>query len=69
MNRRGQKPAPAVASERLSVRIPEAVEMTGICRTKLYQLIKSGDLKIIKVGATTVISVESLRRFIEANER
>ncbi len=43
--------------------------MTGICRTKLYQLIKSGDLKIIKVGATTVISVESLRRFIEANER
>jgi predicted DNA-binding transcriptional regulator AlpA len=59
----------AALSERLSVRIPLAVELTGISRTKLYELIKTGQVQIVKVGAATVIPVESLRQFIDKNRR
>jgi excisionase family DNA binding protein len=61
----GQTPA---LSERLSVRIPVAVELTGISRTKLYELIKTGQLRIVKVGAATLIPMESLRQFIDSNK-
>jgi excisionase family DNA binding protein len=56
-------------SERLSVRIPVAVELTGISRTKLYELIKTGQVRIIKVGAATLIPMESLRQFLDSNAR
>lgn len=64
----GEGQAPAL-SERLSVRIPVAVELTGISRTKLYELIRTGQVAIVKVGAATVIPMESLRQFIDANKR
>jgi hypothetical protein len=56
-------------SERLSVRVPIAVELTGISRTKLYELIKTGQVQIVKVGAATMIPVDSLRQFIDSNKR
>ena len=56
-------------SERLSVRVPVAVELTGISRTKLYKLIKTGKVQMIKIGTATVIPIESLRQFIDANKR
>jgi predicted DNA-binding transcriptional regulator AlpA len=56
-------------SERLSVRIPVAVELTGISRTKLYELIKTGQVPIIKIGKATVIPIDSLRQFIDSNKR
>ena len=49
----------------VSVRIPEAVRFTGLSRSRLYELIKSGDIEIIKVGASTLVLVESLRAFVE----
>ena len=63
----GEGQAPAL-SERLSVRIPVAVELTGISRTKLYELIRTGQVAIVKIGAATVIPMESLRQFIDANK-
>ena len=48
----------------ITVRIPKAVAMLGIGRSKLYQFIQSGEIEIIKVGRTTLIPVESLRRFV-----
>ncbi|PZQ94730.1 MAG: hypothetical protein DI533_21525 [Cereibacter sphaeroides] len=39
--------------------------MTGISRSRLYELIKSGELEIAKDGATTLILVSSLRAAIE----
>ena len=55
--------------ERLSVRIPTAIQMTGIGRSKLYELIASGDIETAKVGASTLIIVASLKRLIEARRR
>ena len=68
---------PAVAStqqlslplERISVRIPAAIQKTGIGRSKLYELIASGDIETAKVGASTLIIVASLKRLIEARRR
>lgn len=58
-----QKPDVARA-EPISVRIPEAVRLTGLSRSRLYELMGSGDIEFAKVGSSTLILVESLRRFI-----
>ena len=50
--------------EPISVKIPEAVRLTGISRSRMYQLIRSGDIEYAKVGAASLILVESLRAFV-----
>ena len=50
--------------EPLAVRIPDAVRMTGIGRSKLYELIASGDLETIKVGRCTLVTVEALKALL-----
>ncbi|MFS0738687.1 helix-turn-helix domain-containing protein [Sphingomonas sp. 1P06PA] len=42
-----------------------AVQLTGIGRSKLYELIKSGDLKTVKIGTATLVTMASLRRLVE----
>ncbi len=51
--------------EPLTVRVPIAVQLTGIGRSKIYELIKAGKLDTVKVGASTLITVASLKRLIE----
>jgi excisionase family DNA binding protein len=55
--------------EPLTVRIPVAVQLTGIGRSKIYELIKAGKLDTVKVGASTLITVASLRRLVEKQKR
>jgi excisionase family DNA binding protein len=50
--------------EPLSVRISVAVQLTGICRSKIYELIASGHLETVKVGTSTLVLVSSLKRLI-----
>ena len=49
----------------ITVRIPEACRMTGIGRSKLYELIKTGDIPTIKVGSMTLVPVKGLEGFLE----
>ena len=63
---RGQLPTPI---EPISVRIPEATRLTGIGRSKLYELIASGDIETAKIGTCTLITVASLRQLIEKARR
>lgn len=64
------QPAPVCPQpEPLTVRIPAAVRMTGIGRSKLYELIQSGDIDIVKIGASTLIPVDSLRKLIDRHRR
>jgi excisionase family DNA binding protein len=46
------------------VRVPEACRLTGIRRSKLYELIKAGDIHTVKVGTITLIPVETLAEFL-----
>ena len=55
--------------EPISVRIPEAVRMTGLSRSRLYELMRSGDIEYAKVGSSTLVLVESLRRFVHCSRR
>lgn len=50
--------------EPISVRIPEAVRLTGLSRSRIYELMRSGDIQFVKVGSSTLIMVDSLRGFI-----
>lgn len=56
---------PRAVTEPISVRIAEAVRLTGIRRSKLYELIGAGDLEIVKIGRCTLIPMDSLRALIE----
>lgn len=49
------------AVEPLTVRISTAVQITGISRSRLYELIQSGDLETVKVGRSTLIPFRSLK--------
>lgn len=51
-------------AEPISVRIPEAVRLTGLSRSRIYELMRSGDIEFAKVGSSTLILVESLRSFV-----
>lgn len=56
-------------SEPISVRIPEAVRLTGLSRSRVYELMKSGDIEFVKVGNSTLILMESLRAFLDSRRR
>lgn len=51
--------------EPLAVRVPVAMQMIGVGRTTLYRLIASGDLRTVKLGRATLITMSSLRRLVE----
>jgi excisionase family DNA binding protein len=53
----------------LTVRVPEACRLTGIGRSKLYELIGAGEIETIKVGAITLVPVAGLARFLERRAR
>ena len=50
---------------KLSVTVPEAVEMTGIGRSSLYALFKEKKITPRKNGKRTLILVEDLKRYVE----
>lgn len=50
-----------VSIEPLTVRISMAVQLTGISRSRIYELIESGELDTVKVGRSTLIPFKSLR--------
>lgn len=61
--------APFTLQEPIAVRIPEAVRLTGLSRSRIYELMRDRELEFVKVGASTLILVESLRAFIETKRR
>ncbi len=57
------------APPRLLLRIPEAAETLGIGRTKIYELIATGELPTIRVGRAVRISVSTLQKWVETREQ
>jgi len=62
-------PVLSLPLEPLTVRFPVAVQLTGIGRSKLYELIAAGEDETVKVGASTLVTVSSLRRLIQKRKR
>lgn len=51
---------------KLSYTIAEACEALGIGRTTIYQLIKNGDLRPVKIGRRTLLAANELERLLES---
>ena len=51
----------------ITVRVREACRLSGIGRSKLYELIAAGEIEIIKVGTITLVPVISLTKFLQRN--
>lgn len=49
----------------LTVRVKEACRLTGIGRSKLYELIAADEICTIKVGTITLIPMASLQLFLQ----
>jgi excisionase family DNA binding protein len=60
--RPAQPDAPVL--EPLTVRIPVAVELTGISRSRLYLLIQAGELETVKLGRSTLIPYRALKALV-----
>jgi excisionase family DNA binding protein len=50
--------------EPLTVRVSRAVQLSGLSRSRIYELIQSGDLETHKVGKTTLIPYRSLKHLV-----
>ncbi len=53
--------------EPLTVRISTAVRITGLSRSRIYELLQSGDLEAVKVGRATLIKYGSLKALTAAD--
>lgn len=48
----------------ICVRVNDAARMIGVGRTKLYELIASGDVEAVKLGKSTRITTASLQELV-----
>jgi excisionase family DNA binding protein len=55
----------ALPTEPISVRVADAVKLTGIPRSTLYELIGAGAIETVKIGRSTFILYASLKRLFE----
>jgi excisionase family DNA binding protein len=51
--------------EPICVRINDAARMIGVGRTKLYELISSGELETVKIGKATRVTTASLHAMVK----
>lgn len=55
--------------EPLTVRISTAVRITGLSRSRIYELIQSGDIDTVKVGRATLVQYASLKALTASSDR
>lgn len=54
--------------EPICVRVNDAARMIGVGRTKLYELISSGELETVKIGKATRVTTASLHKLVERHQ-
>ncbi len=58
-----------VSSSRLLLSVPEVAKSLGLGRTKVYELIATEGLPVVRFGRAVRVSVESLQRWVEQREK
>lgn len=48
--------------ERIFCTVPDALDALSLGRTKFYELVSRGDIKITKVDSRTLVIVDSLKK-------
>ena len=49
------------AVEPITVRIPDAVRLTGLSRSRVYELMRAGEIGFVKIGGSTLIPIRASR--------
>jgi len=57
---------PGSKVEPICLRVPDACRFIGVSRSTLYVLIADREVEVVKLGSSTLVLVDSLRRLIEA---
>ena len=52
----------------IAVTVPTALKLTGLGRTKLYELIASKQIRSVRVGARRLVDFASLKAFLTSRE-
>lgn len=65
-HKRTQKAVPPIKTGDLTASVAQAMQATGLGRTKIDQLMRDGDLVRTKVGNRALITVESIERLVGA---
>ena len=52
-------------SDRITATIPEFRRISGIGRSRIYELLDAGELESIHIGSRRLILIDSYRRLIE----
>ena len=58
-----------VSTQRLLLRVPEVAKALGLGRTKVYELIATGELPVIRLGRAVRVSVTALQKWVEEREK
>lgn len=58
-----------LSNQKLSYTLDEAQAATGMSRSRIFSAIQSGDLRSFKDGKRRMVSVKSLKDFIDKLER
>lgn len=60
----GYETANIPTNERIALRIRDAVIISGLSRSTLYELLKSGKLRAVKIGGRRLILRQSLEALL-----
>lgn len=50
----------------IMARVPDAVRQAGLSRASLYREAAAGTIRMVKYGRTSLVDMDSLRRFLSA---
>ena len=50
--------------DRLLLKISDVQEATGLGRTRIYELVRSGDLRAVHIGKSIRVPVAALEEFV-----
>jgi excisionase family DNA binding protein len=59
------KSPPGALSDKWALSVIEAVQLSGLGRTTIYEALSAGQLKAVKAGRRTLILAEDLRHWLE----
>ena len=54
--------------ERLAYRVREAADVLAISRSRFYELVAQGQIRILKAGARTLVRRQELERYLDRLE-
>jgi excisionase family DNA binding protein len=61
-----KRPIPNIPTqERITLRVNEAQAVSGLSRSTIYELLKAGKLRAVKVGGRRLILRESLQALLQ----